>query len=218
MKPLVAATGPKNSSELAEPSRTPTLSLEKCVGSAVRALRLRHQLTITQVAEGAGISAGMLSKIENGQISAGMDTLSRVARALGSTMAMLFRTYDVPAGAAHLVKRGKGMPFLRQGTRHGHTFEFLSYDQGPTKAFDAFLVTITEDSENLPTVEHPGTELIHVLEGVMEYRSGQNLYLLEPGDTLTLQGEVLHGFERLIQLPIRFLCTIVYSSPPVEPR
>jgi transcriptional regulator with XRE-family HTH domain len=218
VKPLVAVPDHKNLPELQEQVRAPALSLEKCVGTAVRALRLRHQLTIAQVADGAGISAGMLSKIENGQISAGMDTLSRVARALGSTMAMLFRTYDVPAGAAHLVKRGEGMPFLRQGIRPGHTFEFITYDQGPTKAFDAFLVTITEDSDNLPTVEHPGTELIHVLEGVMEYRSGQNLYLLEPGDTLTLQGEVLHGFERLIQLPIRFLCTIVYSSPLAQTK
>ncbi len=204
---------PQHPTESREQAVAAALSLEKCVGAAVRALRLRHQLTLAQVAEGAGISSGMLSKIENGQISAGMDTLSRVARALGSTMAMLFRTYDVPAGAAHLVKRGKGTPFLRQGVRPGHTFEFVSYGQGPTKSFDAFLVTITEDSEDLPTVEHPGTELIHVLEGVMEYRSGQSLYLLEPGDTLTLQGEVLHGFERLIQLPIRFLCTIVYASP-----
>jgi transcriptional regulator with XRE-family HTH domain len=212
VKPLVAVANPEKTVRLENHVRGPALSLEKCVGTAVRALRLRHQLTITQVAEGAGISAGMLSKIENGQISAGMDTLSRVARALGSTMAMLFRTYDVPTGAAHLVKRGKGMPFLRQGTRPGHTFEFISYDQGPTKSFDSFLVTISEASENLPTVEHPGTELIHVLEGVMEYRSGQDLYMLEPGDTLTLQGDVLHGFERLIELPIRFLCTIVYST------
>lgn len=188
------------------------LSLEKCVGTAVRSLRLRNALTITQVAELAGISAGMLSKIENGQISAGMDTLSRVARALGSTMAMLFRTYDVPVGGAHLVKSGQGMPFLRQGTRPGHTFQLLSYDQGATKAFDAFLVTIKEPSDKLPTVEHPGTELIHMLEGVMEYRSGQTLYLLEPGDTLTLRGEVLHGFERLIQLPVRFYSTIVYTG------
>lgn len=218
MKPLAAVSNPKKSVELSEPVRAPALSLEKCVGAAVRELRLRHQLTIAQVADGAGISSGMLSKIENGQISAGTDTLSRVARALGSTMAMLFRTYDVPAGAAHLVKCGKGMPFLRQGTRPGHTFEFLSYDQGPTKSFDVFLVTISEDSENLPTVEHPGTEVIHMLEGVMEYRSGQTLYMLEPGDTLTLKGEVLHGFERLIKLPIRFLCTIVYSSQHSDAR
>lgn len=212
MKSVEADKKSATALDVAESTKAPALTLEKCVGAAVRALRLRNRLTITQVAEQAGISGGMLSKIENGQISAGMDTLSRVARALGSTMAMLFRTYDVPTGAAHLVKSGQGMPFLRQGTRPGHMFQVLSYDQGPTKSFDAFLVTITEPSENLPTVEHPGTELIHMLEGVMEYRSGQTLYMLEPGDTLTLQGEVLHGFERLIKLPIRFLSTIVYTS------
>jgi transcriptional regulator with XRE-family HTH domain len=204
VKPLV---------EEIEAIKTPTMALEKSVGATVRALRLRHRLTITQVAEQAGISGGMLSKIENGQISAGMETLSRVARALGSTMAMLFRNYDVPTGTAHLVKRGEGMPFLRHGTRPGHTFQLLSYDQGPTKAFDAFLVTITEQTESLPTIEHPGIEVIHLLEGAMDYRIGQSLYALGPGDTLTFQGEVLHGFERLIELPIRFLCTIVYTSP-----
>jgi hypothetical protein len=41
----------------------------------------------------------------------------------------------------------------------------------------------------------------------------QPIYLLEPGDTLTLQGEVLHGPERLVRLPIRFVCTIVYPTP-----
>jgi transcriptional regulator with XRE-family HTH domain len=189
------------------------VALEKCVGTAVRALRQRRRLTIAQVAEQAGISDGMLSKIENGQISAGMDTLSRVARALGSTMAMLFRTYDVPAGDAHLVKRGQGMPFLRHGKRPGHTFQLLSYDQGPDKQFDCFLVTIEQASESLPTSEHPGVEVIHMLDGSFEYRSGQSIYLLEPGDTLTLQGEVLHGPERLVRLPIRFVCTIVYPTP-----
>ena len=189
------------------------IALEKCVGTAVRELRSRRRLTIAQVAEQAGISDGMLSKIENGQISAGMDTLSRVARALGSTMAMLFRTYDVPAGAAHLVKSGQGMPFLRHGKRPGHSFQLLSYDQGPDKQFDCFLVTIEQPSESLPTSEHPGVEVIHMLEGSFEYRSGQSIYLLEPGDTLTLQGDVLHGPERWVRLPIRFVCTIVYPTP-----
>ena len=203
--------------ESPEPGGRPSLeeAVERVLATQLRELRARLGWSLARLADEAGISKGMLSKIENGQITAGMDTLSRVARALGSTMAMLFRTYDVPPGAAHLVKSGEGMPFLRQGTRPGHTFHFLSYDQGPTKAFDAFMVTITEPSENLPTVEHPGTEMIHVLEGVMEYRSGQALYMLEPGDTLTLRGEVLHGFERLVQLPIRFLCTIVYTGTPI---
>lgn len=218
MKPASVATrarakGPNGQAAVLKDS---PVALEKCVGTAVRELRQRRRLTIAQVAEQAGISDGMLSKIENGQISAGMDTLSRVARALGSSMAMLFRSYDVPTGAAHLVKRGQGMPFLRHGKRPGHSFQLLSYDQGPAKLFDCFMVTIEEPSESLPTSEHPGVEVIHMLEGSFEYRSGQSIYKLEPGDTLTLQGEVLHGPERLLKLPIRFVCTIVYPSPAAQ--
>jgi len=209
---LITAKKPANSPNTANNPKNSGLSLEKCIGNAVKGLRLRQQLTISQVSELADISVGMLSKIENGQISPGLDTLSRLAKALGSTMAMLFRSYDVPAGGAHLVKSGDGTPFLRHGIRPGHSFQQLSYDQGPTKAFDAFLVTIDQPSEDLPAIEHPGIELIYVLEGIMEYRCGQELYVLEPGDTLTLKGEVMHGFERLVQLPIRFLCTIIYPG------
>ena len=79
------------------------------------------------------------------------------------------------------------------------------------------MVTIDQETEDLPAIEHPGIELIHMLEGVMEYRSGQALYLVEPGDTLTLQGPVLHGFERLIQLPIRVFCNIVYTGAANAP-
>jgi transcriptional regulator with XRE-family HTH domain len=194
------------------PAKAPRSSLETCVGAAIRNLRLRQSLTIAQVAEHAEISGGMLSKIENGQISAGMDTLSRVARALGSSMAMLFRSYDVASGAGHLVKAGEGMPFLRHGHRPGHHFQILSASPGPGKLFDYFMVSIDRPAKSLPSIEHPGVEIIHLLEGQMEYRVGQDVFAMKPGDTLTLNGEVLHGFEALVQLPVRFLCTIVYSE------
>ena len=66
-----------------KPADKPAVSLEESVGSAIKELRQRHGLTIAQVSEQASISRGMLSKIENGQTSAGMETLARIARALG---------------------------------------------------------------------------------------------------------------------------------------
>lgn len=61
--------------------------LERYLGSTIRELRQRHGLTIAQVAEQAGISRGMLSKIENAQTSTGLDVLHRIAQALGVSMA-----------------------------------------------------------------------------------------------------------------------------------
>ena len=187
-------------------------SLEETVGAAIREQRLKHGLTIAQVAEQADISRGMLSKIENGQTTAGMDTLARIARALGVSMSMLFSKYDASATAAQHIKKGAGMEVVRRGTKSGHTYELLAYDQGPVKHFEPFLITIEDDSERYPSFEHPGTEFIYMLEGRIEYRCGQETYLLEPGDALSFQGEVPHGPERLLACPIRFLSVIVYPQ------
>ena len=188
-------------------------ALERYLGNAVRDLRQRHGLTIADVAERAAISRGMLSKIENAQTATSLDTLTRLVRALGVSLSTLFRNYDVPDGSAQLVKNGEGMEVVRRGTKRGHTYHLLAYDQGPTKLFEPFLITIDSESATFPVFEHPGTEFLYMLEGRMEYRHGQHTYLLTPGDSLTFRGEVPHGPEKLIECPIRFLATIVYPTP-----
>jgi transcriptional regulator with XRE-family HTH domain len=185
-------------------------SMEEAVGSAIKEQRQRHGLTIAQVSEQTGISRGMLSKIENGQTSAGMDTLGRIARALGVSMSMLFSKYDVSTSAAQHIKKGMGMEVVRRGTKSGHTYHLLAYDQGPVKLFEPFLITMNDDSEQYPTFQHPGTELLYMLEGLIEYRCGASTYTLEPGDSLTFQGEIPHGPEKLVKCPIKFLSFIVY--------
>lgn len=185
-------------------------SLEETVGAAIRELRQRDGLTIAQIAEKADISRGMLSKIENGHTSAGMDTLARIARALGVSMSMLFSKYDATASHAQHIPKGAGMEVVRRGTKSGHTYHLLAYDQGPVKLFEPFLITMDDDSQRYPTFEHPGTEFLYMLEGTLEYRCGQQTYLLEPGDALSFQGEVPHGPERLVKCPIKFLSVIVY--------
>lgn len=189
-----------------------TDSLERYLGNAVRALRQRQDLTIADVAELAGISRGMLSKIENAQTATSLDTLARLAHALGVSLSALFRSYDVPEGGAQLVRHGEGMEVVRRGTKRGHTYHLLAYDQGPTKIFEPFLITIKHESEIFPTFEHPGMEFIYMLEGEIEYRHGQGSYRLVPGDSLTFSGEVPHGPEKLTKCPICFLSIIIYPT------
>ena len=191
-------------------------SLDRYLGNVIRELRLKDNLTIAEVAAQAGISRGMVSKIENGQVSTSLETLSKIAQALGVSLAHLFRHYNMPSGGAQLVKNGEGMEVVRRGTRRGHTYHLLAYDQGPKKIFEPFLITMDDASEVFPTFEHPGTEFIHMLEGRIEYRHGQHTYILEPGDSLTFRGDIPHGPERLLELPIGFLSIIIYGGQGEE--
>lgn len=186
--------------------------LARHLGNTVRRIRSQHGLTIADVAEKAGISRGMLSKIETGQTATSLDTLARLAHALGVTMTTLFRDYDMPRGSAQLVRKDEAMEVVRRGSKRGHTYRLLSFDQGPNKTFDPFLITIDHESEVFPSFEHPGTEFIYMLSGKIEYRHGDSTYVLSPGDALTFRGEVPHGPESLIECPITFLSIIMYPS------
>lgn len=212
-------TRAKRKVEVVQPVTVPTeipqagdSGLDRYIGLVLREKRQAQSLTIADVASLAGVSRGMLSKIENGQVSPSLDTLRRLAAALGMTLAQLFKNLDVPEGGAQHVRAGEGLEVVRRGTRRGHTYHLLAYDQGPRKQVEPFLITMDDASEVFPTFTHPGVEFIYMLEGRIEYRHGRNTYLLEPGDSLTFKGSIPHGPERLIKVPIRFLAVINYGE------
>ena len=187
-------------------------NLERHIGQIVRKLRRQQNLTIAEIARKAQISSGMLSKIENSQTSASLDTLASLADALGTTLASLFTGFSSEEGGAQHVKSGHAPEVVRRGTRRGHTYHLLAIERGPRRVFEPFLVTLSNKSEIFPGFEHPGIEFIYLLEGRLRYRHGKSSYLLAPGDSLTFRGRVPHGPEKLLKLPIRMLATIIYDD------
>src|SRR5262245_10777316 len=69
-------------------------SLESGIGAEVRRLRKSLDLTVTELGVAAGISSGMLSKIENGAISPSLATLDALAKALNVPISRLFAETD----------------------------------------------------------------------------------------------------------------------------
>ncbi|MGZ8253117.1 MAG: helix-turn-helix domain-containing protein [Methylophilaceae bacterium] len=196
----------------------PSKALDRFLGNSIRQLRLQHSLTLAEISDRTQISRGMLSKIENGLSSTSLENLEHIANALGVTLSSLFQGYNLPKSAVQHVKKGQGMEVVRRGTRSGHTYQLLAYDQGPQKLFEPFLISLEDPGEEFPNFEHPGTEFIYMLEGEVEYRVGEETFVLEPGDSLTFRGEIPHRPEKHTKLPIRFLAVIHYDTPNSEPE
>ena len=198
--------------EKEQPSELAPRDLERHIGQTVRKLRLQQNLTIAEIARKASISSGMLSKIENGQTSASLDSLAGLADALGTTLASIFSGYSSDEGGAQHVKAGQGPEVVRRGTKRGHTYQLLSIERGPRRVFEPFLVTLNDKSEIFPSFQHPGIEFIYILQGKLSYRHGKKNYMLSAGDSLTFRGSVPHGPEKLLKLPIKMISTIIYDD------
>ncbi|MFN0264763.1 helix-turn-helix domain-containing protein [Tepidamorphus sp. 3E244] len=188
-------------------------NLEVAIGRQVRELRKRQRMTGSELAVQAGLSVGMLSKIENGAISPSLATIQMLANSLGVPLVQLFSGYEEARGCMH-VKSGEGVEVERAGTRAGHQYTLLGHigSNNSGVVVEPYLITLASESDRFPAFQHGGIELLYMLEGTVNYRHGDKLYLLEPGDTLLFDADAPHGPEELRSLPIRYLSIITYPQ------
>ncbi len=76
------------------PRRRAAKQLEALIGLEIRRLRKSRDLTVAELGAAAGISMGMLSKVENGAISPSLATLHALATALSVPITRLFARID----------------------------------------------------------------------------------------------------------------------------
>ena len=180
------------------------------VGERVRSVRQALGLTIAQLAESASLSTAMVSRLENGRTSPSLSSRNRLAQASNVTITSFFRGLDEEHDAV-LVRAGKGQDIIHQASGRGRRYQDLGALRGSTREVEPVLVTLTEDDTSFPLFQHAGVEFIHVLTGSLEYGYGSNRYVLEPGDTLQIRGEVTHGPTRLIDIPVEFLSLKIHA-------
>lgn len=188
-------------------------NLEMAIGHEVRAYRKKLGITVTDLASATGVSVGMLSKIENGNISPSLTTLQTLSKALGVPITAFFRGFEEPRSAT-FVKAGQGVNIERRGTRAGHQYSLLGHIDNNTSGVtvEPYLITLTKDSDVFPTFQHEGMEFLYMLEGEVIYRHGEQLFNMQAGDSLFFDADAPHGPEELVKLPARYLSIISYPQ------
>jgi transcriptional regulator with XRE-family HTH domain len=197
-----------------KPDPTAHNVLEVAIGHQIRLYRKTHGFTVADLSRKTGISTGMLSKIENGNTSPSLTTLQTLSHVLMVPLTAFFRGYERKRGVMH-VKAGQGAKAERAGTRAGHQYNLLGHIGGNSAGVivEPYLITLTEASDVFPTFQHEGMEFLYMIEGIVGYKHGDQVFHLHPGDSLFFDADAPHGPEVLTQLPAKYLSIICYAQP-----
>ena len=187
--------------------------LEVAIGREVRAFRRKKGVTVADLSQSTGLSIGMLSKIENGNTSPSLTTLQTLAHALSVPLTSFFRRFEEDRTAVH-TKCGEGVELEREGTRANHQYNLLGHIGANASGVivEPYLITLSNEADIFPTFQHGGIETIYMLEGEVDYRHGDDIYPLKPGDTLFFDADAPHGPQVLVKLPARYLAIISYPQ------
>jgi transcriptional regulator with XRE-family HTH domain len=194
------------------PSADTRLPVAAAIGLQIRTLRKRLEITGGELAARAGLSAGMLSKIENGSVSASLESLEALAKALNVPLTSLFASYEERRDCS-FVPAGRGVTIDRRGTKAGHQYQLLGHSLSGDLVVEPYLITLSDEAQPYPVFQHAGIEFIYMLTGAVTYRHADKTYPLQQGDALMFDSAAPHGPERLEKLPSTYLSVIVYVRP-----
>lgn len=163
------------------------------IGQKIKQVRLRHNKTQQQIADECGISKSLLSKIENGQTSSAVATLSKISQVL-----------DIPLSWVLDDRPETDLVLLPQSNREvmvgddgmGYSYELLA-NRSKFSNIEPTIVHVTPKHLNVRQnpYTHAQDEFIYILEGSIYLQYDSKEYFMEKGDTAYFKGENPHLFK-----------------------
>jgi transcriptional regulator with XRE-family HTH domain len=168
------------------------------IGAKVRTLRNGKRL-----GEHAGLSPGLLSKIEREQIVPTLPTLLRIALVFGVGLDHFF-VEDRPAVAVVRKADRLRLPDRADAAEPSYFFESLDF-QATDRRMDAFLAEFPSGAAASEPHRHPGAEFVYVVAGALAIGFEHAGVVLEAGDASYFDAGLTHGYQARGEAP----CTAI---------
>jgi transcriptional regulator with XRE-family HTH domain len=165
-------------------------------------------LTLQDIADAAGFSKGLLSKIETGAVSPPIATLAKLAEALEVPIGGLFDGQEGDDAVAFFPKesreefRGRLSPF-------NYKYELLVRGR-KRRDMQPIVITVDGATYKFKLMDHSGEQFVYMLEGEMDYIVGGKAFTIRPEDCLYFDARQLHGPKLKKNQKARYL--VVFSD------
>jgi transcriptional regulator with XRE-family HTH domain len=188
-----------------KPSPTPIDSMGINLGRKIRDLRLDRKFSLKQLAAGAGVSASLVSQIENNRVDPSLSTLRKIALTIGVPV---FALIAESAEEASLVpKSNRRRVSFPQG---GPEYEIIHSEL--TKKMGIMIGTLPPGGmTSEEPIAHDGEECLVILKGRVDVEFQSSRRELKEGDSLYFDSSAPHRLVNPGRRPCRYYLII---TPP----
>jgi transcriptional regulator with XRE-family HTH domain len=176
------------------------------LGQKIRQLRLKKKIALVELGKHTGLSASMLSQLENGKLVPTLGTLARIAMVFDVGLEFFFA--DRRRRRPFMIVRSHermSFPDLPDNKKPNYLFQvlaFASHDKTLQAYFAEFPQRATTEAAEHT---HEASELFHVVEGSVAIRYGDEEHILNAGDSVYFDGMEPHSYRGLSREPAKAL-------------
>jgi transcriptional regulator with XRE-family HTH domain len=160
------------------------------IGPKLRELRLQQRLSMQQLADRADVSAAAIHKIERSGMVPTITTLLKLAGALDRPVSYFVEEDAEESGPVVFTAAAN-----RNSVYTSHQGIDLSGISGPYGRFfvAGAIATVVPGADSGPNpMEHPGEELVFVLDGTLEFTVEDQPFRLQKGDAIHFRTDRRH--------------------------
>ncbi|MHB8134382.1 MAG: helix-turn-helix domain-containing protein [Anaerolineaceae bacterium] len=175
------------------------------IGKKVNERRKEIGLSLRELGDLSGLTAGFLSQIENDQVSPSLNSLQSIAAAL--KVPMFYLINNTPGGL--VVKANERPKVFFPDSNMG--YDLLTPDF--SRQMMAMIIRMKPFAKRIAMTLSKSTEQwMHIISGVMQITVSEQKYILDPGDTIYFDGDLLNEFGSISDEELVIICSI---TPPV---
>lgn len=174
----------------------------------IRELRRQRGLTLQEVAEAAGFSKGLLSKIETGGVSPPIATLAKLADALDLPIGEFFDGQE-PGDTVCFFPRESREEYRGRLSSHNYKYELLVRGR-KRRDMQPLIVSVDGSTYKFKLMDHSGEQFVYMLDGAMDYIVGDKVFTIRPEDCLYFDAHQMHGPKLKKNQKARYL--VVFSG------
>lgn len=171
------------------------------VGRKIRSIRLKKELSLSQVAKATNLSVSMLSQIENEKVIPKLSTLLRISEVYS------VRLSDILDGC------GKKEVHFYRGQQRDKINNIalqpakilLGRHVGKDFLTESYLITHIFKEKIISANYRNMTELIYMLEGNITYEHGGDKFPMSCGDSILIHGRDGRETYSVDRVPVRFI-------------
>ena len=161
----------------------------------LKRFRIERQLSLAELASATGFTKSYLSKIENATKVPPIGTLARISAALDVQLSEFFpeseNDGDSDQAKIVVVLATERPSIIRGGTTFGYDYESLG-GGFPSRWMNPFVFTFPEEIGEDVYFEHEGQEFIFILSGRVNFKVGDQEWVLGPGDSIYFDASLRH--------------------------
>src|SRR5450755_3602340 len=172
------------------------------LGEKLRTLRLKKSMGLVELGQHTGLSPAMLSKLERGKLFPTLPTLLRIAMVFGVGLDFFFAD-ERKRHVVSIVRKQERLKFPENAGSSVIAYNFESLDfKASERKLNAFYAEFEPvPPEKVRPHQHPGVELLYVINGKLELTIGSESYALDSEDAVYFDAAVRHSYHRIGKSP-----------------